>query len=179
MRRRTLIPAVAIAAAPAAMRRAGASPETMTMTMTATAQGDRHPAVGAWLVREMLPPDGGQPPLFFALTLHADDTASASGFGGFAAGAQGAWQANADGTATFTLVGATVGANGPSGDGYELLKATITIDGDAFTGGYETNSISLRTGAPEVQFVYMGPLAGQRILVEAPDAKAMTIEPGA
>jgi hypothetical protein len=92
MRRRSIVSV--LAAAPAAL--AGAARH-------AAAQ-DSPGIAGAWIVREMLPPAGGPPPLFFTIAFSADGIASLSGFGAYLRGGQGVWETGADGAVTFTLV---------------------------------------------------------------------------
>ena len=147
----------------------GAGLGVAAQTATPAAGGD---PVGAWLVRETLPPPGVEPPLAFVLSFFADGNAVATAFsdGGTM---QGVWVRDNDGAVTFTLVGPGRGGTGIAPDTVVRYRATIEVAGDGFAGGYTVETLDGDLENPG--FTYSGPLGGERIEVQGPDPVALQV----
>jgi hypothetical protein len=121
-----------------------------------------HPLIGSWLIYETNPPTGREPVLTAVATFFADGNAVVSGFG--VSQLQGSWIADSRSEATFTVVAPDAGGFGD----VNRVRASVQVatDGGPFRGSY---SFDIVRPDGTLAYSYRGPIAGQRVEVQAPD----------
>jgi hypothetical protein len=135
-----------------------------------------HPLVGAWIVEDLHPPNGGPPLTTGTVSLFADGNLLLGGPVGTGI-AQGSWVATSDRAATLTVVNVGADQSGASDGTLQRTRGSIELNPahETWVGGFTFEVID---ADGEVMFTFHSAMRGTRVAIAPPDPVAMTLIPG-